>query len=87
MPKAVSPFRNYSIEEIMAFEAESYMIQVGMDVFDMKGSCTFTKKSASRYYNKIRVQILKDYYSGTAKEKKNAKRLLENFKILPFRFH
>lgn len=88
MPKKKkSPFRNYTVEEVMASEAVTFIIQVGSDIYRTNNDCFFNKKSAIRHYNKILRVLLEQIHTGTKKERKNAKRVVENLKILPLRLH
>jgi hypothetical protein len=87
MPKKKGPFKNYTVDEVMASEAAAFVIQVGSDVFHVNGRWVFNKRSAVVYYNKILRTILDQMHNGTKRERKDAKRVLENFKILPLRLH
>lgn len=87
MPKEKSPFINYTVEEVLASEAVTYVIQVGSDIFNVNGRWVFNKKSAAIYYNKILRQLLDEMANGTDKQKRNAKRVFLSFKILPLRIH
>jgi len=87
MPKKKSPFINYTVDEVMASEASTFVIQVGSDVFHVNGRWVFNKRSAVVYYNKILRTILDQMHNGTKRERKDAKRVLQNFKILPLRLH
>lgn len=81
------PFVGYTAEEVMAFEAVTYILQVGSDVFDIKGKLVFTKKGAQIYYNKVLRELLDQIKNGTKKQKKNAMRALLGLKVLPLRIH
>lgn len=80
---------SYTVDEVLACEAVTYVIQVGSDLFDSdgKGGWFFNKKSAIKHYNKILRVLTEQMNTGTKKERKNAKRVIENLKILPLRLH
>lgn len=85
MPK--SPFVTYTPEQIFAYESVTYVIVAGSDFFDVDGNFFFTKNSAVRYYNKILRQLGETVQSGTKKERKHAKRVLDNLRVEPMRIH
>ena len=87
MNKEKNPFVSYTIEEIFASEATTYVIQVGADLFGVKGRRIFTKVSAVRYYNKILKELCDQLKNGDAAQKENAKRVLADLKVLPLRVH
>ncbi len=87
MPKEKNPFITYTVEEVMASEASAYVIQVGSEVFSVNGKWIFNKKSARIYYGKILRDILDQMQNGNKKERNNAQKVLENFKVLPLRLH
>jgi hypothetical protein len=87
MPKEKSPFVGYTTEEVLASEAVTYIIQVGSDIFEARGTWFFTKKTARIHYGKILRAVLEQLNRGTKKEKEDAKRVLNNLKILPLRLH
>lgn len=87
MPKEKNPFIGYTTEEIMASEAVTYVIQVGSDVFNSNGNWFFNKKSAQIHYGKILRMLLAQLNGGTKKERENAQRVLNSFKVLPLRIH
>lgn len=82
-----SPFRSYSVNEILATESSNYMIQVGFELLNIGGNFLFNKKSAVTHYNKILREILNQLKNGNKKQQANAERMLSNFKIIPFRLH
>lgn len=82
-----SPFAGYTSEEIMAFEAITYVLQVGSEIFNKRGKWGFTKKSANIYYNRVLRELLNQLKNGDKKQRKNAERILLSLKILPLRIH
>lgn len=86
MPKK-SPFGRYTPEEVFAFEAVTYVIVVGLDVFDVKGKWVFDKKGAVKYYNKILDELMQQLQHGNKKKKISARRVLNSLRIEPLRIH
>lgn len=84
---STSPFRGYSVEEVLESEACSYVIQVGSDLFEKDGMLVFSKKNAITHYNRILKQVYGYLDSGTRKEKESAKRVLMNLRVLPLRIN
>lgn len=82
-----SPFVGYTAEEVMAFEAVTYVLQVGSDIFNVRGKWVFTKKSAYIHYNKVLRELLDQLKNGNSKQQRNAKRVLMGLKVLPLRIH
>ena len=80
-----SPFRGFSIEEVLASEAVSYVIQVGSDFFHHEGMMVFSKKTAITYYNRVLAQVVEAMHKGDKKERQHAHRVMLNLKILPLR--
>ena len=87
MSKEKSPFVSYTFEEIMDHEAVTYVVQLGTDVWNVKGQWAFNKKSANMYYNKILRQIMHTLRTGNEKQIHNAKIMLATLRILPLRIH
>lgn len=85
--KQKSPFVSFSIEEVMASEAISYVIQVGSDFYCHDGRMVFSKKTAVTFYNKILEQVVHAMNNGDKKQKEHANRVLRNLKILPLRIN
>jgi hypothetical protein len=87
MPKKKNVFRTYTPEEVFASEAISYVVIAGGDVFEHKGSIVFDRKSAIKHYNKIRVDMLTIIQSGTKRDRKKARIVLDNLRVEPLRVH
>lgn len=85
--KFKSPFGDFSIEEVAAAEASTYVIQVGSDLYCHDGAFAFNRRGAIIHYNKIRNELAYIAKNGDAREKKHARRCLENLKVLPLRIH
>jgi hypothetical protein len=86
MPKK-SPFRTYTSEQILKYEAITYVIVAGTDFYDVNGNYFFNKNGAIRNCNKIYRQLMVQMQSGTKKEQRNARRVLENLRVEPMRIH
>lgn len=82
-----NPFVGYTVEEIFASEAVTYVIQMGLDVFHVKGKFVFNKKSAVTYYNKILNESVFQLSNGDKRQKANARLILSTLKIMPLRIH
>ena len=82
-----SPFVGYSTKEVMEFEATTYVIQVGSDVFNIKGKWVFTKKAAQLYYGKVLRELLNQLKTGNSRQRVSAKRALGTLKVMPLRLH
>ena len=82
-----SPFISYTVDEIFAQEAVSYIVIAGVDVFNSRGDWIFDKKNAIRYYNKILNEVMHQLSMGNKKQQFNARRVLNNLRVEPLRIH
>jgi len=80
-----SPFAGYSTEQVASFESMTYFLQVGSDIFNIRGKCFFNKKSANIYYGKVMRQLLGDMKHGNEEEKKNAERVMLGMRVVPLK--
>ena len=87
MTRKRSPFVGYTEEEVIAFETCTYILQVGSDIYDVRGQCVFNKKSAYIHYGKVMRELLDQLRCGNEAEKKDAGRILMNLKVLPLKLH
>lgn len=85
--KKKSPFVTYTTDEVFASEENCYVIQTGKDLFATDTRLSFTKKMADHYYDTIILALEDKLKNGTKKDKKEAKNILKNFRIMPLRFH
>lgn len=85
MPKG--PFRSYTSEQILASEAVTYVVVVGIEFYNVDGNYFFSKSVAVRHCNKIFRHLLGELHSGTRKEQKNARRVLNNLRVERLRIH
>lgn len=81
------PFGEYSVEDVFRAEACSYVIQVGVDLFDNDGQMIFSKKAAIMYYNKILNELMNVIDGGDDAERADAIRCLGTFRIMPLRIN
>lgn len=81
------PFGEYSVEDIFKAEASSYVIQVGVDLFDNNGQMIFSKKAAIMYYNKILNELMNVIDGGDDTERADAMRCLRTLHIMPLRIN
>lgn len=82
-----SPFGNYTVEQVFASEAVTYIVQMDYGLFVANGKWIFDKKSASRYYNKILKELVGQIHGNDERQKRSAKRTLLSLKIVPLRVH
>lgn len=82
-----SPFISYTLEQIFAYEAITYVIIAGIDFFNIDGNYFFSKSKAVRNYNKLARQLSNKILTGTKKERRSAKMILENLRIEQMRIH
>jgi hypothetical protein len=87
MGKKKKPFKIYNAEEIKKLEVDSYVIQVGVDLYAEDGRFVFTKKAAIVYYNKILNHLLDIIEGGDEEEVMNAHRCLRNLHVMPLRIN
>lgn len=85
--KKKNPFVTYTTDEILATEENTYIIQVGPDLFSTDTKLSFTKKQADHYFETILLALEDQIKNGTKRDKKEAKIILKNMRILPLRFH
>lgn len=85
--KNKKPFGDYTFEQILSAEEESYVIQVGCDLFDLDGKLVFDKPAAAMYYNQILKELVSAIEGGSRYEKKEALRALCTLRIHPLRIN
>ena len=87
MAKERSPFKGYSIAEINKAERNSFVIQIGNDLYSKDGEMVFSLSQAEKYYDTLLVNILHTIDNGTAKQKVAAMKCLARLHILPLKLH
>lgn len=87
MKKKKNPFVTYTKDEILSSEENTYIIQVGKDLFSTDTSYVFSKKMADHYYEQSLAALNDRLKNGNKKDKKVVKDIFKNFRILPLRFH
>lgn len=85
--KQKSPFGKYSIEQIMRVEANTYVIQVGSDIFDDGGNFFFSKKAAAVLHNRILDNLLDVIDAGDDEERADAIKCMLSLQIMPLRIN
>lgn len=82
-----SPYKHYTVEEVMAAESGNYTIQVGGDLFSYNGKMAFSKDRADHFYKNILAGLndLKEH--GTEVEKEDAIKCILHLKIIPLRIN
>jgi hypothetical protein len=85
--KEQSPFVNFSIEQVLKAEQNSFIIQLGDDMFSYDGKYVFTQKSAESFKNEIEIKLSNAIKNGTLKDQKLARYKLFNLRIYPMRLH
>ncbi|MCX9024622.1 MAG: hypothetical protein OIN85_00835 [Candidatus Methanoperedens sp.] len=82
-----NPFVTYSEEEIKSTESTTFVLQAGSDFFETDGAFLFAEADAHHFYKNILGEVTRQIKEGTRSEKKNARRLLMNLRVMPFRVH
>jgi hypothetical protein len=86
--KEKSPYKDHTIEEVIATEKDAYYIQIDNTMFESpSGKLAFTKERADKFYEQVMHGLLQMRESGTEAEKKEAIECLTNLRIVPLRFH
>ena len=86
MPKK-SPFAGKTVEEVFALEALHYIVVAGSEVFYLNGKWIFDQKTAIRCRDRILRGLVKLLETGTKKEQRHARFLIDTIRIEPFRIH
>lgn len=85
--KKDNPYKNYTIEEVMAVEANYFTISLGDDFFMYNNKMAFNKERVESFYDQV-VDGLRDIIeNGNSEEIEDATFCLHNIKILPLRIH
>lgn len=88
MAREKSPFRSLTVGEVNKAERNSYVVQIGNDLYrDNEGDLIFTASQAEKYYEILLNNILHTIDNGTAKQKAAAMKCLARLHILPLRLH
>lgn len=85
--KEKSPYKNFTLEEVMTAESNSYVIQIGEDFFSYEGDYTFSKNGAEHYYDQILNGLNDLLENGDETEKEDAFKSLLLLKVYPLRIH
>lgn len=82
-----SPYRQYTVQEVIEAEAGNYVIQVGGDLFSYNGKMAFSKDRAEMYYENVLAGLNDMKKNGSDEEKEDARKTLLLLRIYPLRFH
>lgn len=88
MSKIKSPFKGFTIAEVNKAERNSFVVQVGNDMYqNQDGEFIFTENQAEKYYDTLLVNILHTIDNGSEKQKIAAMKCLARLHILPLKLH
>lgn len=87
MTKAKSPFRGYDVQDVFDTEASHFALQLGNDYYSKNGDLVFSKKDVEKHYTTILSKILDAIHSGNEKNRANAIKCLETFRVHKLRIH
>ena len=88
MAREKSTFRGFTVAEINKAERNSFVVQIGNDMYaNPDGDLVFTLNQAEKYYETLLTNILYTMDSGNAKQKLAAEKCLLRLHILPLRLH
>jgi hypothetical protein len=85
MIKQKSPFKGFTVEEVLKIERNSFVIQLGNDFYNKDGNFTFSESQVNKYYNSILNKILYAISNGTDKQKRDAIKCLSTFRVFSLR--
>ena len=80
-----SPFVCFTIDEVKSIEANCYVIQVGVDLYDHGGQFIFDKRSANRHLKKILNGLVDVIQGKNKKQSEQAMWCLSTLAIMPVR--
>lgn len=87
MARERSPFKGYSIAEVNKAERNSFVVQVGNDLYNKEGEFIFSLSQAEKHYDTLLINILYTIDNGTAKQKTAALKCLARLHIIPLKLH
>ena len=85
MSNKKSPFKAFTVDEVLKVESNSYVIQIGQDFYSFDGDFVFSIAEVKKHYNKILTNILDTIDNGTVRQKNAALNCLSRFHVLPLR--
>lgn len=85
--KEKSPYRRYSVEEVMDAENGNYVIQVGGDLFSYNGKMAFSKARADKFYDNVMAGLHDLKKHGSDVEQDDAIKCLFHLKVFPLRIN
>ena len=87
MAKTKSPFKGLTIGEVNKAERNSFVLQIGNDLYNRDGEFIFTLAQAEKHYETLLMNILLTIDEGSTKQKDAAMKCLARLHILPLRLH
>lgn len=85
MAREKNPYVNHSIEDVEAAELNSYIIQIGTELFNEGPYEAFPKHKADQFHDAILRGFRDIFRHGTEQEKKDVMNVISNFRIVPLR--
>jgi hypothetical protein len=85
--KEDNSFGAYTFEDVLAAEADNYVIQIGSEFFSWKGKVAFNLKRTEMFYEDILGGLNEMKKSQNEIERDDAINCLQLLKIYPFRIH
>ena len=82
-----SEWGKYTFAQILKSEQDSFVIQVGKDLFDDEGRLVFSKTAADIYHKKILENLLDILDGGDSDEKQDAMEALATLRVMPLRIN
>ena len=82
-----SPFKGYSVEDVMFSEATCWVVQAGRDLVVEEGRMALSQDEALDLYKRLRTGFSQLLKTGTKVEKKKALEHLSCLKMMPLRIH
>jgi hypothetical protein len=83
-----NPYADYTIEQIMAVEADKFVIQVGADLLQNEaGKMAFSKDRTDELFGQILINLNEMKESADPQERQDALSCLNSLHIWPLRIH
>ena len=87
MSKTKGPFVGLTLSEVNQVERDSYVLQIGNDLYARDGEMVFTASQVEKHYETLLSNILHTLDSGTERQRVAAMKCLERLHILPLKLH
>lgn len=83
-----NPYADYTIEQIMAVEANKFVIQVGGDLLQNEsGKMAFSKERTEELFDQLLMSLNEMKESQDSQEREDALACLRHLRIWPLRIH